>query len=175
MKGLVIYDSSYGNTRMVAEAIADGLIASGVPVDVQYVKDVKKLRAADYDFLVIGSPTKCGTMSFAIKGFLGKLKEKEWRNKSFAAFDTENPENIEQSRLLNKQWSAAEKIAEKLESKQLHRLLPVLKSVVIGWKGPLQDGEIPRAKGYAGELAAKLQEDKEHYTLPSETTGCTCK
>jgi hypothetical protein len=34
-------------------------------------------------------------MSFAIKGFLGKVKTEEWISKPFAAFDTENPENIE--------------------------------------------------------------------------------
>ena len=167
MKGLVIYDSSYGNTKTVAVTIADTITASGIDVDTFYIKDVKKLRAADYDFLVLGSPTKCGTMSFAVKGFIGKLKEKEWMNKPFAAFDTENPENIEQSRLMNKEWSAAEKIAQRLKDKKMNQLLPVLKSVVIGWKGPLQEGEIERAKGYAGEIAAKLKDDRESYSLPS--------
>jgi multimeric flavodoxin WrbA len=37
------------------------------------VKDVKKLSAEDYDFLVLGSPTKFGTMSFAVRRFLGKV------------------------------------------------------------------------------------------------------
>jgi hypothetical protein len=32
-------------------------------------------------------------MSFTVKGFLGKVKSREWMNKPFAAFDTENPEN----------------------------------------------------------------------------------
>jgi multimeric flavodoxin WrbA len=93
------------------------------------VKDVKKLSAKDYDFLVLGSPTKFGTMSFTLKGFLGKVKDKEWMNKAFAAFDTEDPENIEK-----KEGSAAEKIAERLREKQMHQLLPVLKAVVLGWQ-----------------------------------------
>jgi hypothetical protein len=53
--------------------------------------------------------------------------------------------------------SAAEKIAEKLKEKQMNQLLPVLKAVVLGWKGPLQEGEIERVKEYAGELAVILK------------------
>ncbi len=33
---------------------------SGVEVDLFYVKDVKKLSAKDYHFLVLGFPTKFG-------------------------------------------------------------------------------------------------------------------
>jgi len=156
MKGIVIYDTSYGNTRKIAETIAETLKESGIEVDTFYVKKVKKLSAKDYSFLVLGSPTRYGTMSFTVKRFINRVKSKEWASKPFAAFDTENPENIEQSRIQNKEWSAAEKIAVKLRDKQMNQLLPVLKAVVLGWKGPLQDGEIERAKGYARELATKL-------------------
>ncbi len=157
MKGIVIYDTTHGNTRKVAETIAETLRESGVDADLFYVKKVKKLSAKDYDFLVLGSPTRFGTMSFAVKGFLGKVKAKEWMNKPFAAFDTENPENIERSRLENKNWSAAEKIAERIKEKQMNQLLPVLKAVVLGMKGPLQQGEVERTRGYAKELAAMLK------------------
>ena len=129
---------------------------SGIEVDVFYVKDVKKLSTKDNNFLVIGSPTRLGTMSFTVKGFLGKVKNKEWMNKPFAAFDTENPENIER-----REGSAAEKIAEKLSEKQMNQLLPVLKAVVLGWKGPLQEGEIERTKSYAKELVLKLKGEKD--------------
>jgi len=152
MKGIVIFDTSYGNTRAIAEAISETLKESEIEVDTFYVKDVKKLSAKDYNFLVLGSPTKFGTMSFAIRGFLGKVKSEEWIDKPFAAFDTENPENIER-----KEGSAAEKIAERLRDKQMNQLLPVLKAVVLGWKGPLQEGETERAKEYARRLATELK------------------
>ena len=152
MKGIVIFDTSYGNTRTIAETISETLKECGIEADTLYVKDVKKLNAKDHDFLVIGSPTKFGTMSFAIRFFLGRVKREEWMNKPFAAFDTENPENIEKE-----EGSAAEKIAEKLREKQMNQLLPVLKAVVLGWKGPLQEGEIERTKEYARELAIKLK------------------
>jgi menaquinone-dependent protoporphyrinogen IX oxidase len=155
MKGIVVYDTSYGNTKKIAETIAETLKESGIEVDLFDVKNVKKLSAKDYSFLVLGSPTRFGTMSFAIRGFLGKVTKEEWMNKPFTAFDTENPENIEK-----KEWSAAEKISEKLKDKKMNQLLPVLKALVLGQKGPLKEGEIERTKDYASELAIKLKEEK---------------
>jgi len=160
MKGIVVYDSSYGNTRKIAETIVETLKESGMEADLFSVKKVKKLSAKDYNFLVLGSPTRWGTMSFAIRFFLGKVKSEEWMNKPFAAFDTENPENIEQARIQNKEWSAAEKIAKRLRDKQMNQLLPVLKAVVSKIRGfSLKEGEIERAKEYARELAIKLKKE----------------
>jgi menaquinone-dependent protoporphyrinogen IX oxidase len=150
MKGIVVYDTSSGNTKKIAETISETLKESGIVVDLFKVNEVKKLSTADYAFLVLGSPTKFGTMSFAVKSFLGKVKSEEWMNKPFAAFDTENPENVEKSRAENK-------IAEKLKAKKMIQLVPVLKALVLGMKGPLVDGEIARTKEYAKELATKLK------------------
>ncbi len=58
MKGIVIYDTSYGNTRTIAEAISETLKESGIEVDTFPVKEVKKLNGKDHDFLVLGSPTR---------------------------------------------------------------------------------------------------------------------
>ncbi|MEI7616250.1 MAG: flavodoxin domain-containing protein [Actinomycetota bacterium] len=155
MKGLVIYDSSYGNTRKIAETITETLKESGMEADLFNVKNVKKLNAKDYNFLVLGSPTRFGTMSFGIRFFLRKVNSEEWMNKSFVAFDTELPENIE-----HKEWSAAEKIAEIFKDKKMNQLLPVLKAVVLGQKGLLKEGEIERTKDYTRDLAIKLKEEK---------------
>jgi len=158
MKGVVVYDTSYGNTQKIAETIAETLRESGVEADLFTVKEAKKLSPKDHNFLVLGSPTKFGTMSFAIRFFLGKVKSKEWMNKPFAAFDTENPENIEKARAEGKEWSAAEKIAQKLTEKKMKQMLPVLKALVLGQKGPLVEGEIDRTKDYARDLSTKLKE-----------------
>jgi len=159
LKGIVVYDTSYGNTKKIGETIAETLQEFGIENDLYYVKDVKKISAKDFNFLILGSPTKFGTMSFAVKSFLGKVKSEEWVNKPFASFDTENPENVEKARAENKEWSAAEKIAEKLKEKKMKQLLPVLKALVLDWKGPLVEGEIDRTKDYAKQLAAKLKNE----------------
>ena len=157
MDGIVVYDSSYGNTKKIAESISETLKESGVEVDLFHVKDVKKLSAKDYHFLVLGSPTRFGTMSFATKRFLNKVKSQEWMCRPFTAFDTENPENMEKE-----EWSAAEKIAERLKEKKMKQLSPVLKAAVFGAKGPLKEGEIERAKEYAKELAINYNNFKSY-------------
>jgi menaquinone-dependent protoporphyrinogen IX oxidase len=158
MRGLVIYDTSTGNTKKIAEAITETLKKSGIESDLFYVKDVKNLATNEYSFLVLGSPTRFGTMSFTMKSFLGKIKAEDWMNKPFATFDTENPENVEKSLAENKNWSAAEKIADKLADKKMNQLLPVHKALVESkLKGTLLEGEIDKAKKYAEQLAAKLK------------------
>jgi len=42
----------------------------------------------------------------------------------------------------------------------MSQLAPVLKGLVLGWKGQLQEGEIERTKEYAGGLAAELKEEQ---------------
>jgi menaquinone-dependent protoporphyrinogen IX oxidase len=155
MKGIIVYDTSYGNTKKIAETITETLRESGIEVDLFYVKDVKKLRPTDYSFLVLGSPIKFGTISFAIKFFLGKVMGEEWAHKPIAAFDTENPKNMEK-----KEWSAVEKISEGLKERKMNQLSPVLKAAVHDWKGPLVEGEIKRAKDHARELVSKSKEPK---------------
>jgi len=179
LKGIVIYDTSYGNTKEIAEIIGETLKESGIDVDIFYVKDVKKLSAKEYNFLVLGSPTKFGTMSLAVRFFLGKVKSKEWMNRPFVAFDTENPENLERAQAENKEWSAAEKIAEKLRDKQMNQVLPVLKALVLGQKGPLVEGEVDRTKEYAKKLAAKLKGKKikiysNQYLILSSKISYSC-
>jgi len=71
------------------------------------------------------------------------------------SFDTENPENLEK-----KEYSAAEKIAAKLIDKKMNQLLPVLKALVLGQKGPLKEGEIDRTKDFARDIAIKLKKEK---------------
>lgn len=152
MRGIVVYDTSYGNTKKVAETIAETLKTSGVDADLFSVKEVKKLNPQEYQFLVLGSPTRFGTMSLSTKFFFGKLKGEEWANKPFAAFDTENPENLEKN-----EWSAAEKIAERLKEKNMKQLLPTLKALVFEMKGPLKEGEIERTQQWARDLASTLK------------------
>jgi hypothetical protein len=50
MKGIVIYDTSSGNTKKIAETITETLKLSGIEVDLFRVKDVGKVSAEDYNF-----------------------------------------------------------------------------------------------------------------------------
>ena len=56
MKALVIYESMYGNTRRVAEAVADGLRPT-FTVEVVGVAHATAAVPKDVDLLVVGGPT----------------------------------------------------------------------------------------------------------------------
>lgn len=58
MRALVVYESMYGNTRQIAEAIAGALGGTTVPV-----AEATAERVADADLVVIGGPTHMFGMS----------------------------------------------------------------------------------------------------------------
>jgi Flavodoxin domain len=62
MRALVIYESMYGNTHQIAEAIAEGL---GLPdgVEVLPVAGVTQSMVAQADIVVVGGPTHVHGMS----------------------------------------------------------------------------------------------------------------
>ncbi|MDD3629388.1 MAG: flavodoxin domain-containing protein [Actinomycetota bacterium] len=66
-RALVVYYSRGGNTKKMAESIAEGIKEEKVEVEVRDVKDVKAEDLLGYDAIVIGSPTYYGGMAAEIK------------------------------------------------------------------------------------------------------------
>ncbi|MBI1378080.1 MAG: flavodoxin [Frankiales bacterium] len=62
MRALIVYESMYGNTRAIAEAIAEGLREHG-DADVVDVGSVSAEQVAHTDLLVVGGPTHVHGMS----------------------------------------------------------------------------------------------------------------
>lgn len=62
MRAAVVYESMYGNTRTIAEAIAAGLGADVIAVP---VREATPALLADVDLLVVGGPTHVHGMSRA--------------------------------------------------------------------------------------------------------------
>jgi len=66
-KALVVYYSRSGNTKKMAELIAQGVENEGLEVTLKDVKDTLADDLLKYDGLIIGSPTYYGSMSCEIK------------------------------------------------------------------------------------------------------------
>ena len=62
MHAIVVYESMYGNTRHVAEAIARGIDVAGT-VRVVPVSMAEGVSLAEFDLLVVGGPTHVHGMS----------------------------------------------------------------------------------------------------------------
>ncbi len=131
---LVIYDSNYGNTKLLAEIMAKelGKKTRVVKVDEMNSKDLEEL-----DLLVVGSPIIGWRPTEKMGGFLTDLKSGQLRGVKAAAFDTRV-----------KVWfsgNAAKKIAAQLEKAGAKLISDPEAFYVAGREGPLVDGEEKRA------------------------------
>jgi len=82
-KAIIIYYSRSGNTKQMAQLVAEGLKKEGVDVTVKDVLDTGADELLGYDAIIIGSPTYYGSMAAEIKKLLddsvkfhGKLEGK---------------------------------------------------------------------------------------------------
>jgi len=66
-KALIIYYSRTGNTKKMAELVADGMRSENAEVDVRDVNNVKANDLLEYDAIIAGSPTYYGSMAGELK------------------------------------------------------------------------------------------------------------
>jgi len=64
-QSIVVYDSYSGNTRQIAERIAEGLECEAVSI-----RDFKAENMERYELIVIGTPINSGKATKRIKGFV---------------------------------------------------------------------------------------------------------
>ena len=146
MKALIVYDSVYGNTEKIARAIAGALTPSG-EVKVLRPGEVNLSDLASIDLLIVGSPTQGGRATPAIQEFLNKIPANALKNVSVASFDTRFS-----TRLVGIFGYAAGKIADSLKTKGGTLILSPEPFFVKGREGPLKEGELERAAGWAKRI-----------------------
>jgi hypothetical protein len=160
---LVVYESMFGNTREVAEAVADGL-RSDLDVTTVDVSEAPVQIEGDIDLLVVGGPTHAFSMSrpstrrsASEQGADSSAAEhdgiREWiahlqapKGLSTAAFDTK----VAKPHLPG---SAARSAGRKLKHRGLKRIDDPKTFYVIGTQGGLVDGELDRARQWGTQLA----------------------
>jgi NAD(P)H dehydrogenase (quinone) len=72
-KGLVFYYSRSGNTKEMAEIIAQAMNEADLPTECKAVGDITPEDVLSYDAIVIGSPTYYGQMAGSIKELIDEL------------------------------------------------------------------------------------------------------
>jgi flavodoxin I len=148
MKALIVYDSVYGNTEKIARAIAEA-ITSAAEVKVLQASEANPSELASIDILIVGSPTHGGRPTPPVQDFLNKVTKLQGIN--VAAFDTRS-----QSKLAKVFGNAAGRIARNLGKKGGNLIASPEGFLVTGTKGPLKEGELERAAGWAkGMLESK--------------------
>jgi flavodoxin I len=146
MRTLVVYDSVYGNTEIIARAIGDAIPGE---VQVQRVGQVDLGELETFDLTVIGSPTHGAMPTEAVQTLVAKIGPPSCEGARVATFDT---------RLtwpFLERWGgfAAPKIADTLEGKGWALAGAPGGFFVRGLKkGPLKKGEAERASAWAKGL-----------------------
>lgn len=164
MHALVVFESMYGNTQAIAEAVAAGL-SSRLAVDTVEVGSAPTEIGADVDLLVVGGPThafgmsRTGTRhdaaqhgdrplistSTGVREWLDALRPTT-REAGAATFDT----RIAKPRLPG---SAARAAQKRLRRLGLHIVSPAKSFYVVDTVGPLAAGEVGRAHAWGEQLA----------------------
>jgi len=155
MKALVIYDSFFGNTEKVAQAIGSAL---GSPNDVSVcrVSEMNHELLKDVDLLIVGSPTRAFSPTPAIKNFVKSLQGGSLKGVKVSAFDTRM--NIDEKtpgilRFFAGIFGYAGKpILDSLVRKGGNQVMPSEGFFVIASEGPLVDGELERAAEWAKRI-----------------------
>ncbi len=144
MKTLVIFESDHGNTEEIARSIG-GAISGDVKV--LRVNEINPSDLEAIDLLVVGSPTQMGQPMSSVQDFLKNADESVIKGKKVAAFDTRLS-----TRVVKVLGYAAGKIGDNLKKKGGNLIAPPEAFFVNGLKGPLKEGELERAAGWAKEI-----------------------
>jgi len=153
MKGLVVYESGYGNTEQIARAMGEALGG----VDVVRVTDVRPEQLADLDLLLVGSATRAFRPMPSMATFLSGLAAGSLSGVKVGAFDTRSlmGDNVPGIlRFMAKLFGyAAPKIAKRLQAKGGAQGIEPTGFYVLDTEGPLQEGETERAAAWAKKAA----------------------
>jgi len=156
-KGIVAYDSNFGNTERIARALARGLEEKGAEVDCLRIDEVDVEMLAGYDFIAVGGPTQILKTSKPMKTFLEKLRTVDLRGLKGFSFDTRNESRMNGRRWLLLENSAARVIEGVLKSRGVDTVKPRHSAIVEGREGPLYDGMEELFTQMGAEIAGTLQ------------------
>lgn len=138
---LVVFDSTYGNTRQIAEAIANEIEGKAIPV-----KEIQKSDLSEIELLIVGSPINGWQPLPSISEFLKSLPDLS--GVSATSFDTRVKLFIH--------GDAKNKIAKALKSAGAEIVTDPMAFYVKGSEGPLLENEIENAKKWAREIVEKI-------------------
>jgi flavodoxin len=144
MKALVVFDSTWGNTEKIANAVASGI---GGGTKAHRVSAMEAKRFETIDLLVVGSPILGGRPSPAMHEYINAIPEATARKLRVATFDTRLMMRF--ARIFG---YAAVRMAGQLKDKGC-TLRSTEGFFVKGRSGPLADGELARATEWGNTLS----------------------
>ena len=149
---IIIYESKYGNTKLVAEKIVEGMTeVSGVEAVLKELKEFDQKQLAEFDAILVGTPNHMGGATKSIRKFIDNLGKLSLEGEMAAVFDTYLGGDFEQAvKKMEKQ------ISEKVPGLKL--AAPGLSIRVEGMKGPITEGELSRCREFGVKIVTLIKE-----------------
>ena len=150
VKVLLVYESKYGNTKIVAETIAEAIKeVSDNQASIYELKDINLKQPPDFDVVLIGSPNHMGGPTGGIKKFINEFGKLDVKGKYAAVFDTYMAKDYEK---------AVKKMEKQINGKmpEFRLLKPGLSIRVEGMKGPITEGELAKCREFGINIATRL-------------------
>ena len=148
MKTLVIYDSYFGNTALIAETVAKELNCQHIKVH-----SFKKEMVNDYDTIIIGSPTRAFSPTKDIKNLVKSIRRLD---AVVAIFDTRIDVEKDGPKILRflvaRFGYSNDSIEKMLQKKGIDLALPPGAFYVQDSEGPLGEEELTKAKEWIKPL-----------------------
>ncbi len=150
----IVYDSIYGNTAEIAQAIAAELRDANNVTSIT-VQNAKDLNLSGIDLLIVGSPTRGFNATPLISEFVAGLTDVP-ASIAGAAFDTRL--DLDAVHPLPLRWVmevggyASARMASAMKNLGMTVRGTPEGFYVMGAEGPLKDGEIQRARAWAADL-----------------------
>jgi flavodoxin len=146
-KAIIIYESKYGNTKRVGEAITQAM--TGIQTTATDTKDVKTPNLVEYDVIILGSPNHMGGPVGSIKKIVDDMGGLNLNGKFTAVFDTYMMADFEKAvKKMEKQ------ITEKIKGIKI--AAPGLSVKLAGFKGPIIDGELAKAEEFGRKIVGAV-------------------
>ncbi len=159
MKSLVIYDSVFGNTEKIAQAIADAIgseLGPGDDVEILRPGEVNVEQLKGVHLLIVGSPTRGFRPTEDLAGWLKQIPAGGLKGVKVAVFDTRFKVDEIESKLtrfvVKTGGYAAPRMAKELEKQGGKLIVPVEGFIVKDTEGPLKEGEPERAAEWAANI-----------------------
>jgi flavodoxin len=156
MNTVVVYDSQYGNTERIAQALADTVRAFGQAQAVR-VDPAHPVSLQGVDLLMVGCPTQGFRPTPAMQSLLETVSPALLSSLAVACFDT---------RFRGRLWksSAAPRMARQLRTLGVEPIVPPESFFVKAMKkeGPLLAGEVERAASWALGIHQQYKAQEAH-------------
>ena len=150
MNTLIVYDSLFGNTRKIAQVLAENIDAF-FPAKLIPVREANLDELQGVKLFLLGSPTHEYNPTPAIQTFLEQIPRGMLQSVIAAAFDTRYRVSCWSS------GSAAWSIAQSLQEAGAVLALPPESFFVSEIEGPLEEGETERAAQWAQAFLQKAK------------------